>query len=822
MAVTFFNATSTSAAASAGARTVTLIGTAGAALLVWSYGVNTAVSLSAMACGTNPMSRLGLVTAGGCVGELWALSSCPTGTLTISAIPVGVATTRWCMAAATYIGQRTVGGSPFGTFVGGSATGTTVNFSVSSTTTDVVAFGWGISANTTLVLGNGNTRASATASTGGRLVVGDITGAPTISASASAGASSVFAFMGVPIVASATAPTTSIVFDNAAFSGVNASVNTFGLKLTATTNAVLMVFINCATQVGGNTISAVNAGATQLSFLTAVDGHSRQELWALTAPPSGILTISAICVGTNTVAWNMAAVTYIGHRTSATPFGGAAVVSGTGVNNINISVSSTAGNVVVMSFGSWMFDPVSVSTGSAFVLRAASDTWPCNHVVDTIGAPSVTGSAQASSAVDWTVIGINLIQAGPNTNRSGIAAMTDAPDTFSLSSNVRVTGSLVKTDAPDTFAAPTGVRVRGPFAATDAADSFSASGGARVRGSLVNTDAPDTFATSANIRVTGSFIKTDAQDAFAASGNIRVVGSLTKTDTVDAFIGTAGVRVTVALAASDIADTFTAVGVTTNNRTGSLIATDAPDIFSASGIARVTGLLAATDIADSFSLSGAVRVTTLLAATDTRDSFSASANPIPAFLTAALSATDAPDTFLAITPITVLPSANLSYGGSGGKKGKSKPPYIQLDSDWWDARERYLLSLQPDMVEPQIESAHETTITPDISRATVSPQFLIDYRAERRAVIQAIPLAENMKVLRVAGERLRAINQKIIEQERIQAAELSFKRAEAALVRADTAERRALRQQQIKRKRIAIATLEVARQVVRLYGNHHL
>lgn len=765
------------------------------------------------------MTLLGAVSAGTSRAELWGLTAPGSGVLTISATQVGTNSATWAIAATSYTGHRTSGGSPFGTVVAGSATGTVTNFSVSSTVADLVAFGFGISAvNATITLGNGVKRADVTHSTTGRFVVGDIYGAPTVSLSASSSVTGVWGMLGVPIVA--TAITASVVkFDNLASQGLTTFTSVHSVVVTATSNAVLLVFIHNVSV----TTSAVNVGASALTLLQGLDYYAevtpmrRVEIWGLTAPASGNLTISANAVGGVQVEGTIAGMTFTGARTTGNPFGGTVTKSTSVTATTSLIISSTANNRVAMVFA---------SDGNEFVVPengvtdrnnvAAPRGW---IIADAPGATNVTASATAGVSV-WGSIGINIIASA--TFVSAIAAMTDGAGTFSASANIRVTGSIVKTDTADTFSASSGVRVRGPLAATEAADTFSASGGARVRGSLVKTDAPDTFATSANIRVTGSFIKTDAQDAFAASANIRVVGSLTKTDTVDAFLGTAGVRVTGTLAASDITDTFTAVGITTNNRTGSLAATDAPDIFSASGVARVTTRLSATDVGDTFSLSGAVRVTTLLAATDTRDSFSASANPIPAFLTAALSATDAPDTFLATTPITVLPSANLSYGGSGGKKGKSKPPYIQLDSDWWDARERYLLSLQPDMVEPQIESAPETTITPDVSPANASPQFLIDYRAERRAVIQAIPLAENMKVLRVAGERLRTINQKIIEQERAQAAELSFKRAEAALVQADTAERRALRQQQIKRKRIAIATLEVARQVVRLYGNHHL
>lgn len=204
-----------------------------------------------------------------------------------------------------------------------------------------------------------------------------------------------------------------LAFDNAAVTGTSGAVNSFKLLLTATTNAVLVVFINSSVQSGGQTISAVNVGASQLSLLGFVDYHGnavRTQVWGLTAPASGVLTISAIAVGANTVALNIAAATYTGHKTAVGgPFGGVTVASAAASTSTTLTGSATTGNLVVYGFGNWMFDPVSYSVAVALSTRLAPLKFPSVLVADIAGAAAVTATAVAVSAVDWGSVALNLI-----------------------------------------------------------------------------------------------------------------------------------------------------------------------------------------------------------------------------------------------------------------------------------------------------------------------------------------------------------------------------------------------------------------------------
>lgn len=775
MAVTFFNANATSGAASVGARTLLHTGTAGASLLVWIHS-NEATTYSAVAAGLNPLTKLTAVSAGTSRLELWVLSSVPTGVLTISAIPAGTQVATWCMAAATYTGGRAVGGSPFGTVVAGTATTATINISVSATTTGIVAFGFGISANTSLTVNNGNTRASATASTNGRLVIGDITGATAVSISATAGAGTpVWGYAAVPIVASST-PATAIAFDNAAVTGTNGAVSSFGLLLTATSNAVLLVFINSSVQTGGQTISAVNVGASQLTLLGFVDYHGnavRTQVWGLTAPPSGTLTISAVAVDGNTVALNIAAVTYTGHKTSAGgPFGGTGVVSAAAsTGSGNLSVSATAGNVVVMGFGNWMFDPVSVSVGTAFTVRQAPLQFPSVLIADTIGGPAITGTAAASSAVDWGSVGINLIQSDGAAARSANAAFTDAPDIFSASANVRITSRLSATDAPDRFSASAQLRITARLSATEAPDTFAATAGNRITARLSASEAPDTFAATAFSRVTARLSATEAPDTFSASANVRITARLSATDAPDTFSASAQVRVTAFLSATDAQDTFRATATVINT-------------------ANIYGYVSATDAQDKFSASVNVIVTARLDATDAQDIFAATADLI-----------ESADAVVA-TP---------DRGAGGG--------YDRASNDFWDAREKYLKWLQPELEEPEliVEPPHSVEV-PHTVPSPINPQILIDYVVEREVILSYLPKIDTISTLESYGSRLQQVNRGIVEQRRLAyLAELKADEDYKIKARLDRSAARQATILKAKKEVVKLSALVIADGVARLY-----
>lgn len=582
MAVTFNNVTTTAGPASVGTKTILFTATAGSTLLVWTHA-NTAISISGIQANNMALTRLGHVSASSSRAEVWGLTAPPAGVLSISANTVAAASLNFCLVAIGYVGHRQIGGSPFGTVALGTATGATANLSVSSTSTDLVVFGFGASANLAVVLNNGTNRADITHSTTGRLVIGDIAGAATVSISATAnGAGTVWSMIGVPIIASA-AQTTSIRFDNAAFTATSGAVNNVGLLLTATAGATLLVFVSLGG--GAQTISTMAINATPLTFLGGINfeaGTKRAEIWGLTAPPTGTLTISASCTGPATN-FAIAAVTYTGHKTTATPFGGVVVGSAAAAVSASLIVSSTIGNICVFGFA--VGDP-NDSAMPGLTQRTVTNIFPYILIADGPGFLAATGVAATGAAGNWGNLGINLIQSGPAVNITGNFLATDINDTFVGTGAVRITGRLSATDVIDKFSASGGVRITGLLAATDVVGTFSASGGVRVTGRLSATDTLDTFSASGGVRITARLSATDVIDRFSASGNLLVQGRLSATDTLDTFSASGGVRITGLLSATDVTDRFSASGTLValgGVITGLLVATDAPDIFTGIG-----------------------------------------------------------------------------------------------------------------------------------------------------------------------------------------------------------------------------------------------
>jgi hypothetical protein len=199
-----------------------------------------------------------------------------------------------------------------------------------------------------------------------------------------------------------------IEFNNAAGTSTSVTANNFGLLLTATANSVLMVFIQAGS--GNGTVSAVNVGATSLTRLHSLyyrEGARRVELWGLTAAPTGTLTISAILANGELTNFGMAAVTYTGHRTSATPFGGIVDATASNTAACSLIISSTVGNKAVFGF---MFDNTDAATvGSSLTKRLGVTTYLPSMIADVAGGLAVTGSAACNTAAWWGNIGINLI-----------------------------------------------------------------------------------------------------------------------------------------------------------------------------------------------------------------------------------------------------------------------------------------------------------------------------------------------------------------------------------------------------------------------------
>lgn len=801
MAVTTFNTTFTAGPTSVGARTLLHTGTAGASLLVWIHS-NEATTYSAVAAGLRPLTRLTAISASTSRFELWGLSSVPAGVLTISAIPAGTQVATWAMAATTYTGQRQVGGSPFGTAVGGtSGATTTVNFSVSSTSTDLVAFGFGISANVSLTLNNGTTRATATHSTTGRMVIGDIAGDATVSLSATAGGSVVWGFLAVPIVASAT-PATTLAVDNIGSTVTSAAVGSIGLTLTATSGAVLLVFLN--TDSGGpRTFSAVHVGVLQLTQLGAVNYSSgnRIAVWGLTAPPSGNLTISAELLDGLTAAINMGAITYTGQRTTDDPFGGVGTAGAAGATSITLSVSATAGNLVVVGIGSRMFDPISLSTDGGLTVHSLRANFPGLIVGDTIGAPAVTAVAQAPSAVAWGAVGIHLIQSGAAAFVSAIAAITEPQDTFAAPARTLIRGTAAATEALDTFAAPSRVLVRGTFAATEAPDKFSATARNTIHGTFAATEAPDTLVAAAQVKVRGTLAATEAADTFAATAAVRIRGTFTATEAPDTLAAPTAVRIHANFAATEAPDTLAAtLTFAADFITGRLSATEAADTFVAPARVLVHANIAATEAQDTFVAAATAinaNTTAVFFATEAPDTMAATGRLL---IRGLIAATEAQDTFAAPTSVVqsadaVVPVAIDSGAGGGGR----------ADDVFWELREKYLKSLLPHTGET-IPQPGPTIVSrpPATGPLAVSPAFE-GYYLERSNVIKALPLAGDMFTLRKLGRSLHRLNAKIARERELADMARGIDH-ERALREAERIQRRKLRKKALRKAKQAVAS----------------
>lgn len=792
MAVTFHNATQTAGPASVGTKAVLhTLSAADAAVLVWTTA-NTSISISGVSANGFNFTRLGQVSANTSRSELWGLSGFPgSATLTITLNTTGAASLDFCVVVTSYIGQRTIGGSPFGTFVQGTATAATGNLSISSTSDDLVAFGFAISANTSLVLNNGNTRASSTATLVARLVVGDIAGGTTVSVSATAGAGTpVWSMFGVPLVVSA-AQATTLAFDNGRATAGNA-IASIGLLLTATSSAVLIVFTQFTANPG--TFSTIAINSTSLTWLADISYRTaaprKGQLWVLTAPASGVLTISAAIAGGGATDLLLGAVTYVGHRTTATPFGSIVTSSGSVVASTSLIISCTPGDLAIVAF----FSEDGGSADAGVTRRANTGGFP-SVAIGEIGGTFTqrTASALDSSTNFWGNIAVNLIQSG--TGSTGRLSATDAVGTFSATGYVVVQGRLSATDVADKFSSTSGhIIVTGLLSATDVVDKLSATGYALVRGRLSATDVTDTLSASGYTIATGRLSATDVRDTFSASGYTIVTGRLSATDVTDRFSASGQIIIQGRLSATDVVDKLSASGYVIVS--GRLSATDAADIFSASGnVIAQGGRLSATDAPDIFSASGYVVVQGFLSATDVTDSFSASGTTVTSAVAAPAPA----------------PTPDPGAGG-GHKRPKEIPPYSRADDSFWNLRQKYLESLQP-----AIATEPQAVPSPDISPANVilpavDPAILNSLRVERTSVIEAMPNVTTMRHLRRHGNRLLELNRKIAEQKELQA------RYEAQL-EAIAKKQRHIERQKRRRKRILLAAGAVAA-ALRLLQEH--
>lgn len=199
------NLTATANGAVASMTVALAVGSTAKILLVFASNENTR-SVSTMAFNGTTLTRLGGVANSSRFSELWAMTAPPVGTFNLVTNWTGAGSMG--MVALSYNNVKAVGST--GTVVAGSsAAATAATLSLSSTTTDlcVALFAQNSGANT-LTINNGTTRKTQVLSaTTMQTIVGEATGAPTLSFSATSTGSVAWTMLGVPLIFSAAAAT---------------------------------------------------------------------------------------------------------------------------------------------------------------------------------------------------------------------------------------------------------------------------------------------------------------------------------------------------------------------------------------------------------------------------------------------------------------------------------------------------------------------------------------------------------------------------------------------------------------------------------------
>lgn len=198
-----------------------------------------------------------------------------------------------------------------------------------------------------------------------------------------------------------------VAFDNAAFlsSGVSAAALT--ITITAASNAVLLVAAHVNEAATLSSVVAGGVGCTRLAYVAGGTGNT--QIWGLTAPAAGTLAISARFAGANQAIWCLAAATYTGCRTSATPFGTAVVASAGPGLLATITVDSTASDMAVVAWG--MSGVPVVTLGLSQTERGSATHSTSGKLVwgDRVGETSLTLSATAAGTATWAIVAVNLI-----------------------------------------------------------------------------------------------------------------------------------------------------------------------------------------------------------------------------------------------------------------------------------------------------------------------------------------------------------------------------------------------------------------------------
>jgi hypothetical protein len=206
-----------------------------------------------------------------------------------------------------------------------------------------------------------------------------------------------------------------VTFDNIAFGATNGQA--LKMTLTAATAATMIVFV---VNDNGRSVSSIAYNGVALTKQgTGVLNGPVAEMWILSAPNSGVLTLSLqMAVGSSSL--RAGAVTYTNVK-AANGFGTSVNASAFSTTNVNMSLSSTTTDIVV---GMFMVNNLGTLTMSGNIRGSFTCSATSTFIIgDTSGAAPITLSSVAGTSGNWCQFGIPLIFS---------AATVTSPYTLSL------------------------------------------------------------------------------------------------------------------------------------------------------------------------------------------------------------------------------------------------------------------------------------------------------------------------------------------------------------------------------------------------------
>lgn len=283
------------------------------------------------------------------------------------------------------------------------------------------------------------------------------------------------------------------------------------VTLTASTTGAFEDTTNSDTISAGNLINIATATGTGSDTLTisCLSVRYVPSTAGVTASGSGALSAAQLASGTTryfSPIGQIAAQTSEGMAQQAAPFAGT-VSYLSSVVSANASTATTT--VVLRKGGSNTAVTYSIPGGSTGSFADTSNT-------ETVAAGdllSVQGSG-SDGQVSFRTMGLRFAEAaGPIT---GTLAVTEAGDTLSSASALRIAGTLASTEADDSLSSTASVALAAAAAITEADDTLTSAATLALNAALVVTEAGDTLVAFAGATIVGDLALTEADDTVFA------------------------------------------------------------------------------------------------------------------------------------------------------------------------------------------------------------------------------------------------------------------------------------------------------------------